>query len=168
MERAFVAGCRLWRSGDWFNGNRDLPRSAPAVEPIPGAPEAAPSHKRSLHFGSRYLALSILIALTALIFAYRFYRPFVGPGRVMVAIMPVDNMSGRPDYDYVTDGMTEEIISQLGQVNPEQLGVIARTSSMAYKGTHKRVDEIGRELGAEYLLESSFRGSLEHIRITAQ
>src|SRR5215475_129919 len=153
-----------------IQGNGARPQSAGLAERINELPESVPSYKQSIFSGRRVGVFALVLAsLVLLAFGIRLYRPApVGARRVMVAIMPVDNMSGRPDYDYVTDGMTEEIISQLGQVNPDQLGVIARTSSMAYKGSHKRVDEIGHELGAEYLLESSFRGSIEHIRITAQ
>jgi TolB-like protein/DNA-binding winged helix-turn-helix (wHTH) protein/Tfp pilus assembly protein PilF len=127
------------------------------------------SPQRKALAGGLLLAILVgVLILTIVGFGYWRAVPPVALHRVMVAILPVDNMSGSAEYDYVTDGITEEIISQLGQVNPEQLGVIARTSSMAYKGTRKRADEIGRELGAEYLLESSFRGSIEHMRITAQ
>lgn len=140
----------------------------PATVPAPVATER--SSPRTKLAGGGLLLGVLLAVLIGTIAAFRYWRGALPPAphRVMVAILPVDNMSGSAEYDYVTDGITEEIISQLGQVNPERLGVIARTSSMAYKGTRKRVDEIGRELGAEYLLESSFRGSIEHMRITAQ
>lgn len=130
-------------------------------------PVVLPAESRK---GRLLLASFGVVLLAGVVLAFRYLRPVpsTAPHRLMVAIMPVDNMSGSFEYDYVTDGITEEIISQLGQINPGKLGVIARTSSMAYKGSHKRVDEIGRELGAEYLLESSFRGSVQHMRITAQ
>jgi tetratricopeptide (TPR) repeat protein len=64
--------------------------------------------------------------------------------------------------------MTEELITQLGSLDPDHLGVIARTSAMQYKGTHKDVVQIARELGVNYVLEGSIRGSKERIRVTAQ
>ena len=86
----------------------------------------------------------------------------------MLAVLPFDNLSGDPEQEYFSDGMTEEMIAQLGRLQPARLGVIARTSAMHYKGTDKRVDEIGRELGVDYILEGSVRREAERVRITAQ
>ena len=89
-------------------------------------------------------------------------------GRVMLAVLPLQNRSSDPDQDFFTDGMTEELITQLGRLQPKRLGVIARTSALRYKGTEKSVEEIGRELNVQYLLEGSVRRAGERIRITAQ
>ena len=86
----------------------------------------------------------------------------------MLVVLPFDNMSADPAQDYFADGMTEELITQLGSLDPAHLGVIARTSAMQYKGAHKNVAQIGRELGVEYLLEGSVRLSGDKVRITAQ
>ena len=51
----------------------------------------------------------------------------------MLAVLPFENLTGDPNKEYLADGLTEETISQLGRLNPEQLGVIARTSIMGYK-----------------------------------
>jgi TolB-like protein len=64
--------------------------------------------------------------------------------------------------------MTEEMVTQLGSLDPQRLGVIARTSSMQYKGAHKSADQIARELGVKYLLEGSVRREGERVRVTAQ
>ena len=64
--------------------------------------------------------------------------------------------------------MTEETISQLGRLNPNQLGVIARTSVMGYKHKDEHVDQIGRDLSVQYVLENSLRQSGDHLRITSQ
>ncbi|MGB2645896.1 MAG: winged helix-turn-helix domain-containing protein [Candidatus Acidiferrum sp.] len=88
--------------------------------------------------------------------------------RVMLAVLPVQNLSGDPKLDYVTDGLTEELIAQLGKLNPQQLRVIARTSSMAYKNTNKTIKQIGGELSADYVLETSLRQSADRLRFTAQ
>jgi TolB-like protein/Flp pilus assembly protein TadD/tRNA A-37 threonylcarbamoyl transferase component Bud32 len=90
------------------------------------------------------------------------------PGKVMLAVLPFDNLSGDPDQEYFSDGMTEEMIAQLGRLQPARLGVIARTSAMRYKGTDQAVDEIGRELGVDYILEGSVRRQADRVRITAQ
>jgi TolB-like protein/tetratricopeptide (TPR) repeat protein len=90
------------------------------------------------------------------------------PGRVMLAVLPVENLTGDPRQEYISDGLTEELITQLGGLNAERLGVIARASAMTYKGTKKSADQIGRELGVDYILESSLRGTGDRIRATAQ
>ena len=89
-------------------------------------------------------------------------------GRVMLAVMPFENLSGDPSHDYLSDGMTEELLTVLGRLRPDRLGVIARITAMTYKGTAKSIAEIGRELGVAYVLEGSVRGTSDHTRITAQ
>ncbi len=89
-------------------------------------------------------------------------------GRPMLAVLPFENLSGDPSEDFFSDGLTEEMILQLGRLHPERLGVIARTSIMQYKGTNKNLEEIGRELGVGYVLEGSVRRAGGRVRITAQ
>ena len=86
----------------------------------------------------------------------------------MLAVLPFENLTGDPNKEYLADGLTEETISQLGRLNPEQLGVIARTSVMGYKHKDERLDQIGRDLSVQYVLENSLRESGNHIRLTAQ
>jgi TolB-like protein/Flp pilus assembly protein TadD len=86
----------------------------------------------------------------------------------MVAVLPVQNLTGNADREYISDGLTEEIIAQLGRINPERLGVIARTSAMTYKHSPKTVSQIGAELHVEYVIESSLRQSGDRLRITTQ
>jgi TolB-like protein/Flp pilus assembly protein TadD len=88
--------------------------------------------------------------------------------RVMLAVLPFENLSNDPEQEYFSDGLTEETISYLGQISPERMGVIARTSTMAYKRTTKSIGQIGRELGVDYLLESSVRREGRRVRITSQ
>jgi TolB-like protein/DNA-binding winged helix-turn-helix (wHTH) protein/tetratricopeptide (TPR) repeat protein len=91
------------------------------------------------------------------------------PGHpMMLAVLPFENLSGDASQDYFSDGLTEELITQLGELNGNQLGVIARTSSMMYKHTTKDVGQIGRELGVDYLLESSVRRDGDQVRVTVQ
>ena len=88
--------------------------------------------------------------------------------RAMLAVLPFENLSAGRRYDYFSEGLTEEMIAQLSRLNPERLGVIARTSSMMFKGTRKGVAEIGGELGVQYVLEGSVRRARGRIRIAAQ
>jgi TolB-like protein len=64
----------------------------------------------------------------------------------MLAVLPFENLSGDQEQEYFSDGLTEEMITQLARLNPERLGVIARTSSLRYKKTTKGISEIAREL----------------------
>ncbi len=89
-------------------------------------------------------------------------------GKIMLVVLPLDNLSGDPEQEYFSDGLTEEMIAQLGGLQRDRLGVIARTSAMYYKGKNKRIDEIGRELGVDYVLEGSVRRAGNRVRITAQ
>ena len=88
--------------------------------------------------------------------------------KVMLAVLPFQNLSGDPQQEYFSDGLTEEMITQLGNLEPSRLGVIARTSMMQYKGTKKSARNIGQELGVDYILEGSVRLEDDRVRITAQ
>jgi TolB-like protein/Flp pilus assembly protein TadD len=94
--------------------------------------------------------------------------PEEAPKRLMLAVLPLENLSGDPRQDYFSDGLTEELISELGRFSPEELGVIARTSVMGYKGTRKSVAQIGEELGVDFLIEGSVRHERGRVRIAMQ
>ena len=122
----------------------------------------------------RLLALLFMVAALILVVAgylsWNPFRPTPTPPRprIMLAVLPLQNLTGDPEQEYFADGLTEEMIAQLGRLQPEQLGVIARTSVMGYKHTEKRLDQIGRELSVQYVLESSFRRSGDRLRLTVQ
>jgi serine/threonine protein kinase/Tfp pilus assembly protein PilF len=90
-------------------------------------------------------------------------------GRTMLAVLPFENL-GSPDDEYFADGITDEITSKVAVLG--SLGVIARTSVLQYKGTTKRISEIGEELGVDYILEGTIRwdksGEVDKVRITPQ
>ena len=89
------------------------------------------------------------------------------PG-IMLAILPFENLSGDPAQEYFSDGLTEETIMRLGRMAPLRMGIIARTSSMAYKRSGKSIRQIGEELGVDYVLEGSVRREPDRVRVTAQ
>ena len=97
-------------------------------------------------------------------------RDVAGPSgsKIMLAVLPFENLSGDPGQEYFSDGLTEEIITQLGSLEPAQLGVIARTSAMQYKHNPKAVDQIGEELGVDYILEGSVRRQGDCVRVSVQ
>ena len=80
--------------------------------------------------------------------SWRRFRDATPPSsqKIRLAVLPFANLTGDPNKEYLADGLTEEMISQLGRLNPEQLGVIARTSVMGYKHKDVRLDQIGRDL----------------------
>jgi TolB-like protein/DNA-binding winged helix-turn-helix (wHTH) protein/Tfp pilus assembly protein PilF len=92
----------------------------------------------------------------------------VTPQRVMLAVLPFANLSSDPEQEYFSDGLTEETITDLGELNPDRLGVIARTSSTSYKHTSKTITQIGQELGVDYVLEGSVRREGGVARVSAQ
>jgi adenylate cyclase len=88
------------------------------------------------------------------------------PDKPSIAVLPFTNMSGDPEQEYFTDGITEDIITELSRFH--SLFVIARNSSFSYKGQSPDVRRVGRELGVRYVLEGSIRKSANRIRVTAQ
>jgi len=137
--------------------------------PIPGNIEeeskARPRFLVTILVGCFALALALIAFLS-----WRRIRagPPPGSGYVMLAVLPFQNLSGDPSQDYFSDGLTEEMIAQLGALSPDQLGVIARTTTMTYKHSSKSVHQIGSELGVGYVLESSVRRDGDQVRISVQ
>jgi adenylate cyclase len=88
------------------------------------------------------------------------------PATPAIAVLPFDNMSGDPEQEYFSDGITEDIITDLSKVGG--LKVIARNSSFTYKGRSVDIRVVGRELGVTSVLEGSIRRAGNRVRITAQ
>jgi adenylate cyclase len=88
------------------------------------------------------------------------------PDKPSIAVLAFDNLSGDPDQEYFSDGLTEEIITGLSKI--PSLFVIARNSSFIYKGKPVKVQQISEELGVRYILEGSVRKEKDRVRITAQ
>ena len=151
-------------------GTGDLPVNAlDSVEPV------AVSSREDARRGARSRGMMVALVLAACLVAVGYlerqrFWPQADPpaGRMMLAVLPFANMSGDPAQEYLADGFTEEMITQLGGIEPGRLGVIARTSAMQYKNTQKHADQIGRELGVAYLLEGSLRREGGRVRISAQ
>jgi TolB-like protein/DNA-binding winged helix-turn-helix (wHTH) protein len=124
----------------------------------------------------KYWLKAAVVAVSAVMLvgiAYRSWRHFrdatpPSSQKIRLAVLPFANLTGDPNKEYLADGLTEEMISQLGRLSPEQLGVIARTSVMGYKHKDVRLDQIARDLSVQYVLENSLRESGDHLRLTAQ
>ncbi len=135
-------------------------------------PKSSPiSRILTLKVGWTILIAVVLIALvtTGLILRSRLMKPpKTRSEKEILVVLPFVNLSADPHEDFFADGMTEEMITQLGTLDPQHLGVIARTSSMQYKDAKKGAAQIARELGVDYLLEGSVRRSGQRVRVTAQ
>lgn len=135
----------------------------------PPTPPAVTATLRSFLLWTAPLGVAALAL--AVYFAWHYYHPprsaLTSP-RVMLAVLPFQNLSGDPGQEFFSDGLTEEMITQLGQTYPRYLGVIARTSAMQYKHPQKDAAEIGRDLRVDYILEGSVRRAGDRVRITTQ
>jgi TolB-like protein/DNA-binding winged helix-turn-helix (wHTH) protein/Flp pilus assembly protein TadD len=134
-----------------------------------GARDATPAARAPVS-SRRTAALIAGAAVLGLIAAFAGWRwTWAPPSRVTLAVLPFENLGGDPERGYLADGLTEETIASLGQMNPERVGVIGRQSMMVYRGNAaKSLAAIGRELGADYLLESSLRAEGGRFRITTK
>jgi len=141
--------------------------SADAEAPAP-APHAAP---RGRPFASRVVAIAGVLVAAALVTYWMGARPGprTQPGRKLtLAILPFDNLSGEADQEYLSDGLTEEMTTQLARLAPDRLRVTARSSTWKYKRADRDIPRIRQELGADYVLEGSLRRAGERVRVTAQ
>lgn len=164
------------RIGYRFMQKVEIEEPPPAVAAPTKEASDIPPRVRSLpRFLSRkrwFVAPAAAIALLALaagLFLH-FRSPIAAvPGqRTMLAVLPFENLTGDATQDYLSDGLTEEMIAQLEQAAPQNFGVIAPSSVMQYKGSPGQLDEIARRLGVEYILEGGLRRDSQRVRITTQ
>jgi len=108
---------------------------------------------------------------------YRFIAPIIEDSshplgrvgaRTKLVVLPFLNLSGDPDQEYFSDALTEEVITELVALASEEIGIIARTTAMRFKGTNKDVAQIGRELGVAHVVEGGVRRDGDRLTITAQ
>jgi TolB-like protein/DNA-binding winged helix-turn-helix (wHTH) protein/Flp pilus assembly protein TadD len=162
------------------------PSGAPVIGPSAGAeaesnplsalPESPVREKSDGRSPRRRLLFATLLTILVLVGALASYwrwfgaqaRPLRFGGRTMLAVLPFQNLTGDTSQEYFSDGMTEEMIAQLGNLDPNRLGVIARTSVMHYKNSQEKLQQIARELGVQYVLEGSVRRDGDKVRIAAQ
>jgi TolB-like protein/DNA-binding winged helix-turn-helix (wHTH) protein len=142
---------------------------ATATQPAKAGHEQMPDVIRRWPLSGRWLIWIFVLGIIGLaLVAVLRTRNHSNGNKVMFVVLPFENLTGDPNQEYIADGMTEEMITQLGGLDPERLGVIARTSAMRFKGTQKSAAEIARELGVGYLLEGSVRHVGDRMRITVQ
>jgi eukaryotic-like serine/threonine-protein kinase len=138
------------------------------------APRAAPKRRRWA-LGTAAASCGILLIAAALLAldVGRIRSRVTGgtsaaPARaIKLAVLPFVNASGSPEQEYLSDGLTLEMIAQLGRLHPETLSVIARTSVMRYKNKDTPLAQIGRDLGVDYVLKGSAQRTAGRVRLTA-
>jgi TolB-like protein/DNA-binding winged helix-turn-helix (wHTH) protein/Flp pilus assembly protein TadD len=138
--------------------------SAEASVSVPDAGRPAGARRSS----ARLLLGALALAALAGALVWQWTRPDGSITRLTIAVLPFDNLNRDPATEYLASGLTEDTIVSLGRIDPERVSVIGRTSMMAYRGTTKSLAEIGRELGSDYLVESSLRAESSHLRVTAR
>ncbi|HEX8812744.1 MAG TPA: hypothetical protein VF742_12205, partial [Terracidiphilus sp.] len=147
-----------------FRGNVHV---APISAPASIGPQSGISFRRTHLLPILTGSFAILLTVVATYLGYkRWLAPPSPKGIHSIAILPLENLSGMPDQNYFADGMTEELINNLGQVST--LRVISLTSSMSYKGTKKKLPEIARELSVDGVVEGGILRDGNQVRISTQ
>ena len=118
-------------------------------------------------FWRPWWAWVLVLVLAMGIFWFR-SASMASPQKTMLAFLPMAVIGSQEELDYLGEGITEELITQCGGIDPEQLGVIAATSVRQYRDTEKTVAEIGSELGVDFLVEGAIQGEEDFWRITVQ
>jgi TolB-like protein/DNA-binding winged helix-turn-helix (wHTH) protein/Tfp pilus assembly protein PilF len=141
-----------------------LPEGIGQEQVEPSGPPLDSGHRRWAHAWTT-LGLILLMAVgiaTVLMIRSRSHSPVIRS----LAVLPLENLSGDASQDYFSDGMTDELITELGQI--AGLRVISRTSMMTYKGARKSIPQIAHELNVDAVVEGTVLRSGNQIRITAQ
>ncbi|MFY9529811.1 MAG: winged helix-turn-helix domain-containing protein [Candidatus Acidiferrales bacterium] len=137
------------------------------LEPLALPPQGSRALRPFRWFVICCTGLALALAILGFGVRWRHERP-AAPSRIRLAVLPFDNLSGDPGQDFFSDGFSEEMITQLGEIAPDHLGVIARSSAARYRNTQKAAAQIGKELGVDYLVEGSLRREGDRIHVTAQ
>jgi TolB-like protein/Tfp pilus assembly protein PilF len=169
---AYKSEIEAWRN------SRQLD-DAPDAEPQPEEPSPAPPVSQPAAADTtserRRPAVWVLAAVVVLLTAVLGYvawqklkpKPMAEAGAGIIVVLPFENLSGDANQEYFSDGMTEELIVQLGRLHVPSLQVIAVDSSKAFKNTRKTIPQIGAETGAGYVVQGSVRRSGQRVRIAA-
>jgi len=162
---------------------KDSPEKPVFIETVPGkgyrfvgtvaqeahpTPTASPPDRPKRRWKTAGFAVVVGAAAAGVYYAGVWSRPPAPATPVTIVVLPFQNLSGDSEQEYFSDGVTEETIAALGRIAPSHIRVVAWTSSRAYKRTDKTAAQIGSELGASYLVESTVRRDPEHVRITAK
>jgi len=161
----FLADVTAVQDGQPNDAASDLAGSEPLGPEIP-SDVGASTHRPAGAFG--WKLSGVVTALVLAVFLSWLFYSWNRPSSTIhsLAVLPLENLSGDGSQDYFADGMTDELITCLGQISAVR--VISRTSAMTYKGTHKPLAEIARELNVDAVVEGSVLHSGDRVRIAAQ
>jgi len=128
--------------------------------------------QHSLPLRATFLLGSSLLVLAVAAYSYFGHhsrsQAFAAGRRVMLVVLPFENLSSDSGQQYFCDGVSEELTTQLSRRDPGRLGVAARTTAMLYRHTTRSIAEIGRDLNVDYVIEGSVRREADQVRVTAQ
>jgi TolB-like protein/DNA-binding winged helix-turn-helix (wHTH) protein/tetratricopeptide (TPR) repeat protein len=136
---------------------------------LPARTAPAPGERPDRRIWGALVAVGLAAVLLWAISAIHRNTPTVSvnsQGRLVLAVVPLQNLSEDPGQDYFVDGLTDEILTQLGQLNPERLGVVRYRSSATIQQTLSTIADLGQRSGFQYLLEGSVRRHLDQARIS--
>ena len=150
------------------------PRQSSVAEPTDAHFSSSPPVARSGQLPRRgfraSVAACVLLAVVCVLtfLAYRQKRHAAETSTDSIAVLPFVNLTGDASLEYISDGMTEEMITRLATLDPSRMMVIARTSAMSYKNTQKTAQQIGNELNVQYVVEGSLQKQDNQVRVIAQ
>jgi TolB-like protein/Flp pilus assembly protein TadD len=145
----------------WLNNRRTV------LEPPTPTAETRGRPNR-IGVASVVVALMFVMAVSIYLVGRRLWPQHEQARRVMLAVLPFENLSGQAEEDYFSDGLTDELITELGGLEPVHLGVIALTSAMQFKHASKNASQVGHELGVDYILEGAVRREGNRVRVTVK
>jgi len=151
--------------------NLPVPAVLPSTKPHVGNPSLGWRRLVSLPVLVPVIAVNLLLLLSLSFSYFRDRNAFAGllaGQRSMVAVLPFQDLNEDAAQHTFADGLTEEAILQLGNRNPDKIGVIARTSAMKFRDAHKSIAEITRELHTDYIIEGTVRHDANRIRVSAR
>jgi TolB-like protein/DNA-binding winged helix-turn-helix (wHTH) protein/Flp pilus assembly protein TadD len=134
-------------------------------DPIGGSDAPSQAVNRPARWKIPIVALLVIVTLFV-VWKYHAFTSARSPVIRSLAVLPIESLSNEPSQDYFADGITEQLISDLGQISA--LRVISRTSAMTYKNAHKPLPQIARELKVDAVIEGTVFHSGDQVRITAQ
>ena len=162
--QSFVSQPDSWPQGSRMDHEQDL---SPGIETARAHP-----HRRARTWLFAGLVSLTLVCLLSLLAIWGWRRtsnaPTVSQRKTVLAVLPFDNLSRDPDQEFFSDGLTQDILAQVGKLNPDRLTVIARSSVARYKGTTLSAKEIGKELNADYLVQGTVRRVADRVRVTVE
>jgi TolB-like protein/DNA-binding winged helix-turn-helix (wHTH) protein/Tfp pilus assembly protein PilF len=170
VEQLFAASTTISAAPSSVQTRMLLPISVPdEMRLSPPSVSTHPWRRKTLSAAALFACMAFLLVAGMTVLWRRPVRPGAGQaGKIMLVVLPFENLSGDPSQEYLSDGVTEELSEQLGNLHPQKLGVIGRTSAMTYKHSSRTIGQIGNELGVAYVLEGSVRREGRKLRVTAQ